>query len=826
MPLPQLLRSITRERSTSLSIVLTVAIGIAALTTAFGMADAALWRQPPFADAASVVLVSSTHAVPSQPLEQARWSYRRIQLLREMGPDFSSVANFSPATLTLTGGEEAEQCNSEIVSPEYFTLLQLRAERGRLFVAGDDVGAGAHPIAVIGYELWTKRFASDSAIIGKPVNVNGSVLTIVGVAPQKFRGLTNEAQIWIPTTLAPSLTYPGYLTTDQNFIGVVARLKSDVPFARALLNARSVGSAVFAAAPMQDPDSGQVSSATIQTINEARVRPGTKRSITTLLVAIALLHLLACTNIASLLLGRAAARRREIAIRTALGATPSRLLSVLVTDSVLLIAMGGVVGTLLAYWTSIVVQVPAEFWTSRVARSSLSSFSVPAFDANSLLFALAATTVTLFLVIWIPATAALGIDIGNSLRHGARGFTSGTASLRKPNLRGLIVAIEAALAVVLLVAGGLMIDSFARMKHTDLGIDTSHLLTFDLRVQDAQVPTPDAPAYIWRILASITSVPGVVSATVDGGAPVSNSASSTLSIIGRPLPGANDAPLVLRHYVGPDHFKTLGVPIIQGRTFTDRDVVGQPRVAVISRSAVRKFWPNENPIGQRVWFGGGSGFNTPDSSAEIVGVVGDVAYRPLDQHPFREDFYTSYGQFTYASRTVFVRTIGDPLSLSNAVRKAVREVDHDAAIVDMQTMPSLIGKSWARQRFDALLFGGFAIIALLLSATGIYAVVSYAINQRTREMGIRMALGATNVAVIRLVIREGMAFPLVGLLVGLVTSLSLSKAIAASLYEVSPTDPWVVARTIGMLFSASIIACFVPALRATRVDPLIAMRSE
>ncbi|MEP6781507.1 MAG: ABC transporter permease [Gemmatimonadaceae bacterium] len=826
MPLPQLLRSVTRERGTSLSIVLTVAIGIAALTTAFGMADAALWRQPPFPDAEHIVLVQSTHAVPRQPLHRASWSYRRIQLLRQHGSDFSSVANFTAATLTLTGAEEAELLNGEIVSPEYFSLLQVRAERGRMFVASDDVGERAHPIAVIGYELWTRRFASDSAIIGQTVRVGGRALTIVGVAPRNFRGLTNETQIWIPTTMAPSLTYPGYLTTDQNFISVLARLKSNVPFARAASSVSAIGSAVFASAPMQDPDSGQISSASIQTISDARIRPGTKRSITILLVAIALLHLLACTNVASLLLGRAAARRREVAIRTALGATLSRLLPSLIAESVVLVATGGLLGILVAYWISLVAKIPAEFWMSRSFRSSLSSFSDPAFGANSLLFSLTAIFVTLLLVVWAPATAAMGIDIADNLRQGARGFTSGTSRLRKPNLRGAIVAIEAALAMVLLVAGGLMIDSFRRMQRTDLGIDSSHLLTFDLRVEDAQVPAPAAPVYISRILASITSVPGVVSATVDGGAPVSGSASSTLYVVGRPLPGANDAPPVLRHYVGPDHFKTLGVPGLQGRTFTDRDVVGQPPVAIISQSAVRKFWPNENPIGQRVWFGGGSSFNSPDSSAEIVGIVGDVAYRPLDQNPFQEDFYTPYAQFTYASRTVFVRTIGDPLSLANAVRKAVAQVDHDAAIVNMQTMSSLIGKSWARQRFDALLFGAFAIVALLLSATGIYAVVSYAINQRTREMGIRMALGATNVAVIRLVIREGMAFPVLGLLIGLVTSLSLSKLIAASLYEVSPTDPWVVARTIGVLFAASIVACLVPALRATRVDPLVAMRGE
>ena len=414
----------------------------------------------------------------------------------------------------------------------------------------------------------------------------------------------------------------------------------------------------------------------------------------------------------------------------------------------------------------------------------------------------------------------------SALYDGGRAFTVNQSTLRRPNLRGMIVAVEAALAMLLLVTGGLMIDSFARMQRTDIGIDSSHLLTFDLRVPDAQVPAADAPAYITKILAAITSVSGVVSATVDGGAPVTGSASSTLYIMGRPLPAANEAPFVLRHYVGPDHFRTMGISVITGRTFNARDVAGRPRVVFISQSAAHRFWNNENPIGQRVWFGGGSSVNSPDSSAEVVGVVGDVASQPLDRHPFQADFYTPYMQFTFASRTVFVRTVGDPLAATKGVRRAIHMVDAEVPLIDVQTMSEMIGKSWARPRFDALLFGGFAFVALLLSASGIYAVVSYTINQRTREMGIRLALGASTVALIKMVVREGLSFPVLGLCVGLVISVALSRIIGASLYEISPTDPWVILRTVAQLLTASALACLGPALRATRVSPLVAMRGE
>ena len=823
MSLSQLVRSALRARGGA-SIILTIAVGVGALTSAFGFADAAIWRQPPFAEAAGLVMINSTSQAAAQPLQRARWSYRRIQRLRQTASSFINLANYTVSTLTLTGIDEALRVDAEIVSPEYFPLLHTRAERGRMFVAADDAVGRAAPVVLVSHPLWARQFAADTAIIGRTIGVNGHALTVIGVMPENFRGLSDKAGLWIPTAVAPLLTYPEYLTTDQNFISVVARLKPGVTLSHASTEMRSVAAAVFAAEPIVDPDSGQVSSAVVRTLNDARTTPATRRSVLMLLGAIFLLHLLACTNVASLLLARSALRRREFAIRTALGATPFRLLPAVISDSILLVMLGGLLGTLLASGATLLLQMPADLWGTHGSNSGLASFANAQFDLRTLAFGVALTIMTVLLVAWIPATALLRIKVSDGLRDGARGFTGGAPTLQKPNLRGIIIAVEAAFAMLLLVTGGLMIDSFRRMQRTNLGIDASHLLTFDLRVPEAQVPAEAAPAYLAKILAAIAATPGVVAASVDGGAPVTGSASSTLYVAGRPLPGANDAPGVLRHYVGPDHFRTLGIPLITGRAFTAHDVAGQPRVVVISQSAARRFWRAESPIGQRVWFGGGSSFNSPQTSAEIVGIVGDVAYQPLDQHPFQADFYTPYMQFTYASRTVFVRTAGDPLAVTGAVRRAVHTVDRDAPLIDVQTMSAMIGKSWTRQRFDALLFGGFAVLALLLATTGIYAVVSYTINQRTREMGIRLALGATNFAVIRLVVREGMAFPLVGLVVGLGASVLLRSVIGASLYEVSPTDPRVLLQTAALLLLVSAIACLAPAVRAARVSPLVAMR--
>ena len=813
-----------RSRVTSAAIIAFIAVGSAALVTAFNLADGALWREPPLHDANRLVLINSTHKTPNTVERKSRWSYARTQAIKQRAQSFSEVANFTSISLTMIGTELAELVPGEFVSPEYFRVLNVRAQRGRLLLASDDSRAGAHPIAVVSNDFWRNRLQLRSDVVGSTLNLNGQVHTIVGVAEPEFRGLSGAAQFWLPTTMASSLWYPEYLTTDQDFINVVAKLKPDVSLEQARAEMPRLGRDVYAAQPIRAPDAGLRSGAGLSTVQELRVLPATRRSVLTLFVAIFFLHLLACANVASLLLGRAAMRRREVAIRQALGATRSKLLPEVLAEGALLVAIGGALGLLMAFWVNALIPSADQLWGTQGSNSALVTFAQPAFELRGVLFGLSVIAGTALLVCWVPAAGLLKLDMTTNLRDGARGYTLGGATLRRPNARGVIVAVEGALAIVLLMAGSLMIDSFARMRGTSLGIDGSHVLTFDLRVSDAKVPPSDAPAFIATMLASLTAIPGVVSATVDGGAPVSGSASSTLNIAGR-APVAEDlAPLVLRHYVAPDHFRTLGIPVLAGRTFDNDDVDGRPRVVIISELAAKRFWPGQNPIGQRVWFGGGSGFNSADRSGEIVGVVGDVAYQPLDREPFRPDFYTPYAQFTYASRMVFVRTIGEPNALTGAVRATMKTFAPDIALRNVQSMEALVGKSWMRQRFDAILFGVFAVLALLLSASGIYAVVSYAIGQRTREMGIRLALGASKGAVIRLVVREGMVFPVAGLLIGLVVAFGLSRIIAASLYQVSPMDPFAVLRSVLILGAGSMLACLVPAVRATRVDPLAAIR--
>jgi putative ABC transport system permease protein len=407
-------------------------------------------------------------------------------------------------------------------------------------------------------------------------------------------------------------------------------------------------------------------------------------------------------------------------------------------------------------------------------------------------------------------------------------MTARAFSLRRPSARGVIVGVEAALAVLLVMAAGLLIDSYQRMRQKDLGlgVDPRHVLTFWVIPSEARIPPATAPAFVARLLEAVGRVPGVEAATVDGGGPLSGTASALLYVAGRPAPAPGQAPPVLRHYVAPDHFRALGIPVIRGRVFTPSDRQGSPRVAIISEGAARKFWPNEDPIGRRVWFNGGSSFNSPDSSAEIIGIVGNVVYAPLDQRPNPASFYTPFAQFTYASRMVFVRTTGNPMALIPGMRKALATVDPDISMRDVQLLSDIVSGSWARHRFDALLFGGFGIAALFLAASGIFAVLAYAVANRTREFGIRLALGASAPSVVGLVIREGLAFPIIGLVVGAAASVGATRLLQSSLYEVSPLEPRVFAGTVILLVATAVAACIAPAVHATRADPMEALRAD
>jgi putative ABC transport system permease protein len=805
-------------------IAVTLALGVAAMTTAFGSVNAALFRQPPFHEAAQLAVLNLERNPTGEAPRQERWSFARFERLRQSQKSFEDVASYSPASVTLSAGAGAELVSCERVSASYFSVLRLAAARGRVFAERDDDPASPSAVAVIGHSVWTRDFASDPDVLRRTIRLNGVPLTVIGVLPAGFSGLSGRATIWIPRTLSSQITYAEYVTTNQNFIPAIGRLRPGVDLETARSELAILGAGINRSLPSDPENPEERVRATATSLNTARAGPLVRRSLFVLLGAVALLHLLACTNVINLMLGRAAARQREYAVRAALGSSARRLFGETLAEGFVLAAVGGAAGVLLAWWAISAITPPASTWSTTY--SELAAFDRPAFSSLELAFGMALALATAGLVAMPSAINASRVDVSRGLATTSRSVAAGGLSLRAPTTRGVIVGVEAALAALLVVAAGLLLASVQRMRQADTGVEPDRILTFWVIPSEARVPPADAPAFITRLLDAIARAPGVESVTVDGGGPLSGSASSTLFIEGQPPPPVGQAPLITRHYVGADHFRTLGIRVLRGRTFSEADAADSPRVAIISDTAARRFWPNDDPIGRRVWFGGGSNFDSPERSAEIVGIVGDVRYQPFDRLVNLASFYTPYKQFTYPARMVFVRTAADPLSVVADVRRAVGSVDPELALQDVGPLADVVSASWARRRFDATLFAGFGIAALLLAASGIFAVLAHSVESRRREFGIRIALGAHTPRVVRQVLREGMAYPIVGLSVGILAAVWFTRVLRSLLFETSPQEPRVFVGVISVLLLASALACLGPAWRATRANPIEALRAE
>lgn len=817
-------RTLRRVPVFTAAALFSLTLGIASSAAVFSLVDAAMFRTPPFAQADRLAVLNITQRTPREGELRHRWSWARFQLLKRYVRSFEGVATSSNNVVTLTGSSAPEPLAIEVVSPSYLQVMRAPLFSGRGFVEEDGGAGTASHSVVIGYDVWRRRFAGSERVVGTTLALNGVTFTIVGVAARGFNGVSGLAQAWIPATAAPLVTYRDYLTTNQNFITAVGRLRQDATIDSARAELAVVGRRIHVEQP-SDADTPQDEfSATAMTLNDARLDVVTRRALMLLAAAAAMLLLIACANVAGLLIGRAAARRREIAIRLAIGSGRARLVRQMLIEGGVLAAAAGVLTLAVTAWVMPFLRIPTTLARGRNFYGAVGEFATPTVDWRLFIFTLAVCAITVLLFALLPALRSTRTTIAADLKAGAASVSGGTTRL---GLRETIVGFQVCLAVVLLVACGLLLSSYARLLRAPLGFEPEGLVTFMIRPSEVKYDTTAAPALLDRVLEEIQGVPGVESATVDGCAPLSTQcANASLRIAGRPATPA-DPPSVLRHYVSPDHFKTLRVPILRGRGLEDRDRAGSPAVVVINEAAAQRFWPGEDPIGKRVWFEGAAAFGSLEQSAVIVGIAGNVAYQPLNENPIQPDFFTAYAQFTYPNRMVLVRaTAGEPLALVPQLARAVNRADPDLVLLDVQTMEARAQLSWSKQSFQTGLFVIIALIALSVAATGVYAVTSFLVTSRIREIGVRIALGANSRQIARAAMGPTLRFAIPGAIAGIVGALLLGRIMRATLYETSPVDPGVLVGAVAVLIAAVIAASYLPVRRAMDVNPVDVLRSE
>jgi putative ABC transport system permease protein len=813
-------RTLVRMRGVAVVAILTLALGIGATTTMFGVVHGMLLRPPPFADPDRLVILFNTSVTPRDGLQRLRWSLPNITELERTATSFDSVGSFSGPLLTVSGRGEPEHVDAETVTRGYFQALRVQPIAGRLFTAAESSAAGAPPVALVGARLWTRKLGGDRRSVGATMIVNDVPLTIIGVLPEGFAGLSGKAEIWIAPPIAARLYYAEYQTTRQNFVSAVARLKDGVSLQQANAELAAIGPGFIGNGTAPDT----VWSAAAVPLRDARIDPLVRQSALVLFAAAAGVLLIACVNVAGLLLARSRLRRREIAVRLAIGSGRRRLVRQLLTEGLLMAALAGICGTLLAWWGIGLFRraAPAVIASGRNNYGAIGSLAAPGLDPVVLLFALGSALGTTLLFALVPALTASRPDLVTALKEDDRGGSSGGRAL------SILVVAEVAIACLLLTASGLLIESFARIQGRRTGFVADDVLTFWVRPPGSRYPPAVGPATVDRLLTRIQAVPGVESAAVNRCVPFSGCSNTILFLADRPVDREN-APGVGRHYISSDYFRTLGIPIVAGRALTPADRAGSPPVALVNESGARRFWPGENPIGKRVWFGTTTGpFADPAHAVEIVGVAGDVKYGGVDQpdRSDRADFYTSYLQFAFPDTMVVVKTRGPASALLPAMRTAVASIDPALPIYDAMTLDERIAAAISRPRFNAALLGAFAGAALLLAAIGVYGVLSYSVSSRMREIGVRLALGADASRVIRLILGEGLRLAALGAAIGIVASIAAARLIQGVLVDALAWDPRLLGAAGATMIAVAAIAAFVPARRAGAVDPIVVLRND
>ncbi len=787
--------------------VLTLALGTGANTAIFSVVNTVLLRPLPFEHPEQLVTPWGNRDKGEQ---QRVVSYPDFVDWRDQTRTLEQVAAYNLVATHLRGEGEPELLSGAAVSADLFPLLGVRLALGRAFTRDEDQ-PGSAPVIILGYGVWQRRFGSDPNIIGKEVILGNRGATVLGVLPAGFRFPVQATKTDFLQPLAPVMGERVKRRSSYS-MRVVARLKPGVTLEQAQAEMRTIAQRL----EQQYPDENYRLGVDLVPLHEDIVG-STRPALLMLLSAVGFVLLIACANVANLLLARAAARRKETAIRAALGASRACILRQLLTESLLLSLLGGTLGLLLALWgVDLLVAVSPR---------DIPRLQDVALDARVLGFATLISIMTGIIFGLAPALQASKTDLNEVLKEGSRGSTEG---IRRNRVRSLLIVCEVALSVLVLIGAGLLVKSFLRLREVNPGFDPRHVLTTSLSLGVARYPQGEQQRdFFQKILQRIRALPGIESAGVINPLPFGGSSSSnTFTIEGRPPLDPGETPHSYYRAISPDYFRTMGIPLLKGRAFTERDVKDQPPVLIINETLARRFFAGEDPLGKRIIIGFDPIDNPNSPPREIVGVVGDVRHAGLDVKSGAE-YYVPYLQAPERNMDLVVRaTPGSPPSTAASIRSAIREVDKDQYIPDIQPMEQLLAESVARRRFSMLLTGLFAALALTLAAVGIYGVISYSVTQRTHEIGVRIALGARTQDVLRLVVGQGMILTSIGVAVGVAVALVVTRVMVSLLYGVSATDPTTFAGISLLLTMVALVACYIPARRATKVDPMVALRYE
>ena len=797
-------RLLTKSPAFTIIAILTLALGIGANTAIFSVVNGVLLRPLPFRDPSRLVIVAE-----KSPFPVISTSYQNFCDWRDQSASFETMEAVRAGAMNLTGsGGEPEQLNVQMATAGLFSMLGIAPQAGRTFLPEED-RAGGTPVVVLSYPLWQRRFGGSQEILGKPINLDSRPYTVVGVLPAGFQIFQSvdaflpftpwaktlpDDRNWHPGILALARLKPG-LTREQagaEMLGITKRLEQQYPLYNTGTSANVIG--------LQD-----------------QIVQNSRPALLLLLGAVSFVLLIACVNVANLLLARAAVRGREVAIRTAMGAGRARIVRQLLTESALLSVAGGLLGILLA-------------WAALGPLLKLASGSVPqgssiGLDPWVLIFTAAVALVTGLLFGIVPALRTAKLDLRETLNEGTRGSTAGPGQHR---LRGALVASEIALAMLLLIGSGLLLRSFARLQEVPPGFQPDHLFVADIPLSKTAYAQPvQRYEFFDRLVDRARTLPGVRSAGAASFLPVSGGGSIIhFNITGRPPKSPMEFIAAGYRTITPSYLGTLGVPLMRGRLFTYADNEKAPAVVIINSSMARTFFPSENPLGKRLQLGA-----TPTdeiATMEIVGVVGDV--RPgLGLDP-QAEMYLPYRQADLVlpvfQLSVVLRTAGDPLLQTSALRTALSQIDPNQPLVKVRTMEDNIAATVAQPRFRTWLIGIFALLALVLAAVGVYGVMSYTVTQRTSEIGVRVTLGAQSQDVFRIIVGEGLRLALLGVGIGLLAALALTRLFRTFLFGISAYDPLTFVAVSMLLTAVALAASFFPARRATQVDPLVALRYE